>query len=122
MAYEVTIKRAYKELSGREKIMYKDTSNAVKLDEVVTPENPLRITPIGFVELLIHNDKSDDKEYTQYLIIDNEGTKYFTGSPNLFDSFFDIYTEMGDEEYEIEIYKKPSNNYKGKYFLTCSLI
>lgn len=124
MTYEVKINRAYKELSARESIMFKDTSNALKLDEIVQEGKELIISPEGYVELSVYNEKSEDKNYQQYIIIDREGRKYFTGSENFFNSFMEIYTEMAktEEEYQISIYKKPSSNYKGKFFLTCSLI
>ena len=46
--------------------------------------------------------------------------KYLTSSQSFVSAFLDIWEEMANEseEYEIEIYKLPSKNYKGKSFLS----
>lgn len=124
--YKVTIKYSSIELSPKQRLMYKDTTDAIKLDEAVKENEPLAIEPIGYVILSIHNEKSDNPDYEQYLIISADGSKYVTGSSNFFDTFVDIWDELGgvetDEAWMINVYKKPSNNFKGKFFLTCSVI
>lgn len=124
--YNVEIKEASRELTKREKIRFKDISNAVKLDEAVSPESPLIIQPKSYVVLNVHNDKADDKDYTNYLVEDTSGNKYVTGSESFWNSFISIWEEMVDdndpEPWEIEVYKKDSKNYKGKQFLTCSIV
>lgn len=125
--YKVEIAFCSKELTARERIMMKDTTNAIKLDEATKDGNKLVITPDMYAVLKVHNDKSDSEEYEQYLIRDKDGTKYVTGSPSFWSSFEDIVDEMSDEngtveEYQIECYKLDSKNYKGKQFLTCSII
>lgn len=123
-SYNVTIKEASMELTARERIMMKDTTNAIKLDEAANGETPLVITPAGFAVLSIHNEKSDNVDYENYIIMDTDGNKYVTGSPSFWASFTEIWEEMKDEaeEYSIEVYKRDSKNYKGKQFLTCSII
>lgn len=125
--YKVEILNCSKELTARERIMIKDTTNAIKLDEATKDGNKLVICPSMVAVLKVHNDKSDNEEYEQYVIIDKSGTKYVTGSPSFWSSFEEIAEEMTDEngvaeEYEIECYKLDSKNYKGKQFLTCSII
>lgn len=122
--FKTSIKEVSKDLTARERIMLKDTSNAVKLDEAANGETPLVITPVAYAVLDIHNEKSDNKDYENYIIVDANGTKYVTGSPSFWTSFMEIWTEMADEEetYSLEVYKKDSKNYKGKKFLTCSII
>lgn len=120
--YKVEIAFCSKELTARERIMMKDTTNAVKLDEATKDGNKLVITPDMYAVLKVHNDKSDNDEYEQYVILDKDGTKYVTGSPSFWSSFEEIAEEMADEEYQIECYKLDSKNYKGKQFLTCSII
>lgn len=122
--YNVTIVSTSKELTARERIMMKDTSNAVKLDEAVQIDTPLVVQPVGYAELTIHNEKSDNKDYQNYIIIDKEGHKFVTGSASFWESFMEIWEEMDgeEEEFQIEIYKKESKNYKGKHFLSCSII
>lgn len=120
--FKATVKMASKELTNREKLFVKDTTNAVKLDEVLKADEKLVITPSYFAILSIHNDHSDTKDYEQYVIVDGEGNKFYTGSPSFWQAFTDINDEMGSEEYSVEVYKRESKNYKGKYFLTCSII
>ena len=121
--YSVEIKESSKELSAKERIALKDTSDAIKLD-VACDEAPLIITPVAYAVLGIHNEKSDNKDYNNYLIMDKNGDKYVTGSDSFWSSFKDIYDEMlgEDEAYAIKAYKLDSKNYKGKKFLTCSII
>lgn len=121
--FEAKIRESSKELSAKERVKFKDTTNAVQLDEA-TKDKPLRIAPDFYVILDIHNDHSEDKDYVKYVIVSKEGTKYVTGSESFFSSFKAIVDEMGgtDEEYEVEVYRLPSKNYKGKEFLTCSIV
>ena len=122
IGYEVTIKEASMELTAKERIRMKDTSNAIKLD-TATDEAPLTIIPKAFAILSIHNEKSDNVDYLNYIIVDKDGNKYVTGSDSFWSSFKSIWNEMENEpeEWELEIYKLDSKNYKGKQFLTCSL-
>lgn len=122
--YKVSISEVSKELTARERIMLKDTSNAVKLDEAANGDTPLVITPAAYAVLDIHNEKSDNVDYKNYIIMDASGTKYVTGSPSFWNSFIEIWEEMENEseEYSIEVYKMDSKNYKGKQFLTCSIV
>ena len=120
--YKVEIKESSKELSARERISLKDTTNAIKLDEALA-EGDVIITPVDYVILDIHNEKAENKDYENYIIVDKSGTKYVTGSSSFWNSFIEIYEEMKDEEeeYSILAYRVESKNYKGKYFLSCSI-
>lgn len=122
--YSVKVAESSKELTAREKLMFSDTSNASKLDVVVEAGKTLVITPVDYAVLAVHNESSENKDYNVYVIVDKSGEKYVTGSDSFWDSFSDIWDVMLDEseEYQIEVYKKESKNYKGKYFLTCSVI
>lgn len=121
--YSVEIKESSKELSAKERIMLKDTSDAVKLD-LACDEEALIITPVSFAVLGIHNEKSDNKDYDNYILQDENGEKYVTGSPSFWASFMNIYNEMKEEteKWSIKVYKLDSKNYNGKQFLTCSII
>ena len=121
--YSVEIVEASMELNARAKIILKDTSDAHKLDALVDADG-IVIAPANYAILAIHNDKADDPDYKNYLIIDKDGNKYVTGSNSFWNSFINIYSEMKaeGEDFEVKIYKLPSKNYNGKSFLTCSLV
>lgn len=121
--FSTKILEVSKEVTTREKIMLKDTSNAIKLDTAIDAHGSIAITPDYYAVISIHNPKSERADYENYIIVDKDGTKYVTGSPSFWSSFMDIYNEMaGDpEEYSITAYKMDSKNYKGKQFLTCSI-
>lgn len=121
--YKATIKEATRELDAREKIMFKDTTNCVSLD-TATQEEPVLIDVDLAVVLDVHNEKSDNKDYTKYIIVDKNGTRYITGSESFWNAFSDIYDEMTDAgytEFTVRAYRLPSKNYQGRDFLTCSL-
>jgi hypothetical protein len=121
--FEAKIREASKELTAKERVKFKDTTNAVQLDDA-TKENPLVIAPDFYVILDIHNEHSEDKDYVKYIVVDKAGNKFVTGSESFFTAFKSIFEEMGgtNEDYEIEVYRLPSKNYKGKEFLTCSIV
>ena len=117
------------ELTARERIMYKDTQNAISLvdfaKDAKTNDAKAIVENIkGYVVLDVHNEKSEDVDYKNYIIVDGEGNKYVTGSSSFMNAFLAIYEEMKDETepWSIELNLLPSKNYKGKEILTCSLI
>lgn len=124
MTYTTKIIESSDELTARERILMKDTSNAIALDEA-TADSPLVIEPIKYaiVQTICEGEKPEDyKEYNKYIIIDSSGNKYITGSETFFTNYLDILHEMNGEKFSIEIYQKESKNYKGKHFITCSIV
>lgn len=121
--YEVKIRETSLELTKRESIRIKDLQNAHKLDELVTPESSFSFDFGGYAILDIHNDNSkDNTDYTNYLIFDRDGNKYYTASKSFWASIWAIITEMGDDDFSVEVTKHESKNYKGKFFLTASIL
>ena len=127
--YSATILDSSRELTAREKVMFKDTQNAISLNdfaEQAKTENAKAIIENvkDYVHITVHNDKSDDKDYDNYIIVDGKGDKYVTGSQAFWNSFMNIYNEMKNETepWSIQLNLIPSKNYKGKNVLTCSLI
>lgn len=120
--YAVTIKETSRNLSAKERIAIKDTTAAVKLDEATQVES-IVINPDMYAVLAIHNDKSDNPDYENYIVVDKDGRKFVTGSQSFWASFMDIWTEMEneDEDWSVLVYRHPSKNYKGKDFITCSI-
>lgn len=121
--YSVKIVNASKELSARDRVAVKDTTNAIALDDA-TKDTPLVIAIDYYVELAVHNEKSEDKDYKKYVVVDKSGNKFVTGSESFFTAMLEIMEEMSDsgEDFEIQVYRMPSKNYKGKEFLTCSIV
>ena len=127
--YSTTIAETSMELSARERIMYKDTQNAISLLDLAKEAKANDAKAIienvtGYVILDIHNEKSDDVDYKNYVIVDATGEKYVTGSQSFMNSFLAIYEEMKNESepWGIQLNLLPSKNYKDKEILTCSLI
>lgn len=127
--YSATIIDASRELTARERVMFKDTQNAISINDFAEQAKSEGGKAIienvkDYVHISVHNDKSDDKDYDNYMIIDGAGDKYVTGSQAFWNSFLDIYNEMKDETepWGIQLNLIPSKNYKGKNVLTCSLV
>lgn len=126
--YEVKILEASKKLTSKERIQLKDTTDAIKLDKATQVEEVI-IDVDFYAELSIHNEKADDKDYANYIIVDKNGTKYVTGSPSFWSSFSNIVSEIEDaiadgdiEDWKLKVYRLPSKNREGKDFITCSVI
>ena len=124
--YSVKIRETSKELSAKERVAIKDTSNAISIDEVTTENGKMTIDYQFHVILDIHNEKSDNKDYTKTIVVDKEGNKFVTGSESFRTALVEIVNEMTEagegDNITIECYRKESKNYKGKSFITCSII
>ena len=116
--YSAVVKDSSRELTAKEKVMMKDTSDCVMLNDEAE-KGALLIDPVA-----VHNEKSENKDYDVYIIVDKNGTKYKTSSENFMNSFEDIMADMSDstEPFQIKVYVLPSKNRSGQTFLTCSLI
>lgn len=123
MEYESKVIKCSKEIKARERVWLKDVTDAIRLDES-TRGGELIITPAYYAIIGIHNEKADDTDYENYVVVDVTGNKFVTGSGSFFKSFMEIYNEMHDEdeEYSIKVYQVESKNYKGKTFITCSIV
>lgn len=131
MAYSVQIKKSSRELTKAERVMMKDTSLATKIDDITKDVKYVDIEVESYVILAVHNDKSSTPDYEVIHIVDTEGQKFTTGSASFINTFLNIADEMMDENadndtyneaFTIRAFRKPSKNYAGKDFLTCSLL
>lgn len=124
--YSVKVVESSKELTKKEIVMFKDLSDAVNLSEFIDEhDGAVMIDVESWVKLAIHNEKAKDgqnKDYTNYVVIDKNGTRYYTGSESFWSSFKDIWCEMSDstEEWSLKVYKKQSKGKKD--FITCSVM
>ena len=122
--YSVKVVECTKDLTAKERVKIKDTTNALRLDEA-TKSGSLVIAYDYHAVLAIHNEKLDDPDYQQYIVVDKAGNKYVTGSESFFTAMTEIVDEMsaaGETDYELEVYRMDSKNYKGKQFITCSIV
>lgn len=122
--YSVKVVECSKDLTAKERVKIKDTTNAIKLD-VATQGGAIVIAYDYHAVLAIHNEKLDDPDYRQYIVVDTAGNKYVTGSESFFTAMTEIVDEMsaaGETDYELEVYRMDSKNYKGKQFITCSIV
>lgn len=121
--YSVEVAETSRELTGKQKIQLKDTTDCVRLDKA-TQEGAVLIDVDFFAELHIHNEKSEDKDYKNYVVVDKDGTRYVTGSESFWSAFRNIFDDMEEtgEEWQLKVYRMPSKNRQGKDFITCSIV
>ena len=127
--YNTKIVSSSRELTAKERITLKDFNDCIGLDTVTNETDGIILDPEVIVEVQVHNERAkDDKDYTTIIILDKNGTKYSTSSNSLRDSIADIMEELKElSEVErtglkIKVFKKPSKNYSGKFFLTATVI
>lgn len=127
--YASSIAEASRELTAKERVMFKDLGNATKLNDLAegalaTGGKAIIEDIVDYAVVAIHNEASEDVDYNNYLIIDAKGDKYYTGSTPFWNSFKSIWDEMHDsgETWGIQLNLIPSKNFAGKTVLTCSLI
>ena len=122
--YSSKIYSSSRNLSPVERIAMKDLTDAIKFDDILFDDSTpaIVIEPETWAIIEIHNPKAEKEVYFAYVIISKDGDKYYTSSSAFWNSFTDIEREMEGEPFSIKVYKKESTNYKGKYFITCSII
>jgi len=126
--YNATIEESSRELTPKERVMFKDLGNAVNLNDYAKESIVAGVKAIISVKdwaiIAVHNEASEDVDYKNYLLVDENGNKYYTGSVSFWNKFMDIYSEMKevDEDWSIELNLVPSKKYAGKEALTCSLV
>lgn len=124
--YSTKIVETSKELTGKERVKIKEMADFISLDEATMNGNSIEFTPDYYAIVSVHNEKSKgDKDYEKYVVVDTDGNGYMTGSKSFWESFKNIIEEMdaeGDNDYAIKVFTRPSKNYTGKNFITCSII
>jgi hypothetical protein len=123
--YKVTIEKSSRELTAREKLKVMDTTGAEKLNEITENGVQVEIKVSAWAVLHIENDKAEDKEYSNYVIMDTDGAVYTTGSSSFgkaFEQIAEVMKDEPEEDFTIRVFSRPSKNFKGKSFLTCSLV
>lgn len=113
-----------RELTHKQRVMLADTSDDVSIEAQTRDGAVLTLDVDYWAEVAIHNEHSNDKDYSNYVVVTKDGTKYKTGSKSFWNSFMDIWEDMADddEEWQLKVYQKESKNRAGKTFITCSII
>lgn len=120
--FNSTVSYCSKELTAKERLMIKNTTDATKIDEIL--EGGAFIIDVDYFAFLdIHNEKAKtDKDYKQTVIVARDGEKFVTSSSSFRNSLTDIHDEICDEgieDFKIKVFRMASKNYTGKYFITC---
>lgn len=119
-----------KELTTKERVRVKDTQDALNLNELVQEakdngDSGIVIDVDFYVKLHIHNEKATpNQDYDVIVIYDKNGQKFTTGSEAFMRQFDSIWYDMSesDEEWSLKVYGRPSKNYTGRDFITCSVL
>lgn len=122
--YEVKVEWVNKELNTREKAKLINFSDAIAIDEALRTGD-LLITVDTCAMLLVHNEKSENKDYVVYVYIDADGQKYTSSSESLFKEFTNIddilKSENDNDPWTMKVVSVPSKNNQGSFF-TCVLV
>ena len=109
------------DLNVKEKIQFKNLNDS---ESINTLENGTTLTVDKWGLLQIHNEKLDDPDYQNVVLVTPEGNKYHTSSNSFFMAIDDIQNELDEAgekgAFDIKIVKKQSKNNSGQ-FITCVL-
>lgn len=109
------------ELTVKEKIQFKNLNDS---ESINTLENGTILTVDKWGLLQIHNEKLDEPDYQNVVLVTPDGNKYHTSSNSFFMAIDDIQSELDEAgeklPYDIKIVKKQSKNNSGQ-FITCVL-
>lgn len=101
-------------------------SSCIDLGELTQGENSLTINVAGYAVVAIHNERSKgEKDYDKLIIVSTDQQMFITGSPSCMETFLAIWGAMEGEDPEswaVEFFQKPSQNFKGKNFITCKVV
>lgn len=122
--FNVVIDRALKEVTKKEMLQLKDLTDAVRLDQATQEHGSVMIYNIqNMVKLfLVSDDPKNPQEYGKLVITDNEGNRFVTGSESFARRAWEIADDMAGDEFGLKVYRRPSKNYPGREFLSCSVI
>ena len=121
--YEAKVVETSMELTAKQRVMLKDTSDAIKIDESAKVED-LIIDVADYAVIDIHNSQAENTDYSVYVLIDQQGQRYVTGSDVFFEKFKGIWDEMKDsgEDWQLRCFRAPSKSRSGQFFLNCTII
>lgn len=121
--YEVTLVHATRELKGKELVMAKQFTDAISLKDIVKENGAVLIDVDYLAEFSVHNERSENKDYTVYILCDKEGNKYQTSSISFYESAVDCIADMDEVEegWSLKVFGMKSKNFAGD-FLTATIV
>lgn len=129
LTYKSTITNMSSNITRFQAVMMTGSHDNLSIGDIVEKGRALYFRPVGWLTQHIVNSKSDDGEYDQLLILADDGTVYSTGSTSFMESFYSLMDSIDDMEeseipadWQIKATARDSKNYKGKQFLTCSIV
>ena len=118
----LNIRKASRELTTREQIKATNFNNAKGLATVLDNTDCVTLSIDWWV--LCHVElEATHEQYDTLVIMTTDGQKYTTSSETFIKNFEDMMDLLKDDNelIEIDCCKGESKNYKGKYYLTCTL-
>ena len=115
----VTVKESSLERTKKEKMMYCGGEFAQKMDDLLQePEDRIVIHPKDYILLEIETE--DGSSFEKVVVLDKDGSAYSTSSKAFIERFIDIFKDLraDGEEFEFTVMKRPSTNFKGKFYIT----
>ena len=122
--FNVIVTNTMKTLSKKDQLQLKDLSDAIKLDQATQEKGTVIIEEVvNMVSLkLVSDDPQNPQEYSKTVITDAEGNRFVTGSESFSRRAWDIAEDMDGEPFGLKVYRRPSKNFAGREFLSCSVI
>lgn len=122
--FNVVIEKSLKEVTKKEMLQLKDLTDAVRLDQATQEHGSVMIYNIqNMVKMfLVSDDPKNPQEYAKTVITDTEGNRFVTGSESFARRAWEIADDMAGDEFGLKVYRRPSKNYPGREFLSCSVI
>lgn len=109
---------------SKKEIIILSQAETIKLDDLVTPEKPLLISPVDYYVFNMVGDDGD--EYVRYIVRDADGKLYSTAGKAFGERLIECFamlTENGvTEPFTMEVAKVPSKNFKGKFYIRGRLV
>ncbi len=122
--FNMIISKSLFALNKKDVLQLKDLSDAIKLDQATQENGSVVISNVrNLVSLaLVSDDPQNPQEYSKTVVVDADGNRYVTGSDSFARRAWEIAEEMEDDEFGLKVYRRPSKNYAGREFLSCSVI
>lgn len=122
--FSVTITRASKDLTRAEQIKLTTLNDSVGLDTMLRDATNPVVVDVDYYAIL-HIDNPNGKNgpvsYNKIVIVDEDGTKYITGSSVFIREFTTLSDLVEGEPFSIRVLRKPTKSDPTRHYLTCMI-